>query len=202
MKYLISIIIGYLFGSVNPASMIAKHKNVNLREEGTHNLGASNTMLTIGKGYGALVMLFDIAKAFFASRLAKHLFPGAFLIELVAGCSAVVGHVFPIHMKFKGGKGLAAFGGMILAFDPMIFLILLIISLSAMLIFNYSCAMPMSAAPLFPIMAGLHTHSIIAFGIALIASAIIICKHYSNIGKAKRGEDIKIRSFIKNGFSK
>jgi len=200
IEFVICVIIGYLLGSLSPAALISKLKNKDLRTHGTGNLGATNTLLTFGKGYGALVMFLDIAKAFLVAKLAELLFPKFLLAGLAAGGGAVVGHVFPFYMKFKGGKGLAAFGGMILAFDSVIFAILLIIGIVLMLIVNYSFALPMSAAILFPIFAGVHSKSLTVFMLSLAVSLLIIVKHSENVLKARNESDIKIREYIKDNL--
>lgn len=197
MKILICLIFGYLIGSLSPSAFISKIKNKNLKEHGTKNLGATNTMLVIGKGYGALVLLFDIAKAFFAVRLADWIFPALSIAGLLAGSAAVVGHIYPFYMKFKGGKGLAAFGGLILGVDPLLFLILLALTLVLMFIINYSAAMPMAAGILFPILYGIRTGSVMAAVISAAISLVIIIKHFENVLKAIRGEDVKIREYFK-----
>lgn len=201
MKYLISLLIGYGLGSLNPAALLSKLKQQDLRSQGTHNLGASNTMLVMGKKWGALVMLFDIFKAFFSVKLARWLFPQLYAVALVAGLGAVLGHVFPFYLGFRGGKGLAAFGGMVLAYDPILFCILLVLGIILMLMFNCSVAMPMSAAPLFAILAGIQAQSLTVFCLAAVPALIIVIKHWSNIEKARSGNDVKIRSFVCNGFS-
>lgn len=189
---------GYLLGSLSPAALLSKLKNKSLRTHGTGNLGATNTMLVFGKGYGALVMLFDITKAFTAVKLAQALYPALFIAGLLAGSAAVVGHIFPFYLKFKGGKGLASFGGLILGVDPFLFLILLTIALTLMFVINYSVAMPLSAAILFPILYGIHSGSPAAFLIAAALSVLIIVKHIDNIHRVRRGEDAKIREYVKN----
>lgn len=196
MKIFICLLIGYLLGSVNPAALLSKLKKKNLREMGTHNLGASNTMLVLGKGYGALVMTFDILKAWSASKIARLLFPQMMLAGLLAGLGAVLGHIFPFYMHFDGGKGLAAFGGMALAYDPVLFLALLLLGILLMLLVNASYVVPMSAAPLFVLAVALQTKSLAATLIAAAAGTLIIVKHWSNIGKAKQGNELDIRKFI------
>lgn len=197
MKILLCTLIGYLLGSLSPAALLSKLKKKNLRKQGTGNLGATNTMLVLGKGYGALVMLFDIAKAFASVKLAQALLPEIAVVGLLAGSAAVVGHIYPFYLKFKGGKGLAAFGGLVLGVDPLLFLILLVIALVLMVAVNYSVAMPMSAAVLFPILYGFRTGDAVAVVIATAVSVLIICKHFSNVGKARRGEDARIREYVK-----
>ena len=202
MDILITILVGYLLGTLSPSALLSKIKQLDLRTQGTHNLGASNTMLVMGKKYGALVMIFDIFKGFFAAKLAKLLFPQLALAQLLAGFSAVVGHIFPFYLGFKGGKGLAAFGGMVLAYDPIVFLFLLVLGIILMLLTKASVAMPLSAGALFPVFSLIRSQSLAVFFIAAAAGILIIVKHWSNIGKARRGEDIRIRSFVRNGFKK
>lgn len=201
MKYVVCILIGYLLGSISLAALFSKLTNVNLRKSGTGNLGATNVFLILGKSYGVFVMLFDIAKAFAAAKIAQHIVPDLEYAGMLAGLGAVIGHIFPFYMKFKGGKGLAAFGGMILASDPMIFLILLVIGLILMLIFNYSVAMPMSAAVLFPILLWSRSKSIMCLLLSIAAGALIAVKHAGNITKARQGTDVKIREYLKTNFS-
>lgn len=202
MDIVLTILIGYLLGTLSPSALLAKIKQLDLRNQGTQNLGASNTMLVMGKKYGALVMLFDIFKGFIASKLAKLLFPQLAAAQLLAGFSAVVGHIFPFYLEFKGGKGLAAFGGMVLAYDPLVFLFLLTLGIVLMLLTNASVAMPLSAGALFPVFSLIRSQSLTVFFLTAAAGILIVIKHWSNIGKARRGEDVNIRSFVKNGFNK
>lgn len=200
MEILVCLLIGYLLGSLSPSALLSKIKNANLRENGTKNLGASNTMLILGKSYGVLVMVLDIAKAVISASIAKWMLPKFAIAGLLAGLGAVIGHVYPFYMGFRGGKGLAAFGGMVIAYKPLFFVFLLLFGLLLMIIFNCSWVMPMSAAILFPILVGLESHNLGMVLIAAAASLLVIVKHWSNIDKAKCGKDIKIRSFIKENF--
>lgn len=197
MKIVVCIVIGYLLGSLSPAAWLSKRKKNDLRKHGTKNLGATNVMLVMGKGYGALVMLCDIAKAFAAVRLAEWLFPSVASAGILAGSAAVAGHVYPFYLNWKGGKGLAAFGGMVLGVDPLLFVILLVITVVLMLIVNYGVAMPMSAAVLFPILYDVRGADPVNVLIAVAVGALIVYKHFSNIGKAVRGEDIRVRDYIR-----
>lgn len=197
MNVLFSLIIGYLFGSISPSAFISKMKNKNLREHGTGNLGATNTTVVFGKGYGAFVMFFDIAKSFVAYQLVGLLFPMLSLAGLLASGASIVGHIFPFYMKFKGGKGLAAFGGLILAVDPMLFLILLTVAFFAAVIFNCTVAIPISASILFPILHGIRYNDIVAIMILTAISILIVIVHIPNIYRAKRGEEKEVRTFLK-----
>lgn len=202
MYFTLYLIGSYLLGSISPSALISKIKKKDIRKHGTGNLGATNTMINFGRGWAAFVMLFDIFKAFLAVKLGHWLFADKALAAIAGGSLAVLGHVFPFYLKFKGGKGLAAYGGMILGLSPILFLILLTITVIAMFIVNYGVAMPMTAAVLFPILYGLHMHSVWAGVIAAAVSAVIAIKHFSNIGKALRGEDTPVREYVKKIFSK
>ncbi len=197
MKILFTVFFGYLLGSLSPSALIGKIKKVDLRKKGTKNLGASNTMFIFGKLWGAIVMVFDIAKSYVAVKLAEAILPAISFAGILAGCASVVGHIFPFYLKFKGGKGLASYGGMILALDPVLFLILLAISLILMLIVNYGVAMPISAGILFPLLYAFRHPGIVSVLLAVLVSVLIIIKHAPNIGKARRGEDVKVREYIK-----
>jgi glycerol-3-phosphate acyltransferase PlsY len=201
MKYLLSLLLGYGLGCLNPAALLSKLKKQDLRKQGTKNLGASNTLLVMGKKWGVLVMLFDIFKGFCSVKLAKCLFPQLFAAELVAGLGAILGHIFPFYLGFRGGKGLAAFGGLVLAYNPVLFCVLLALGLLLMLVFNCSVVMPMSAAPLFAIVSGIQSQSLVVFGLTALSALLIVVKHWSNIEKARSGKELNIRSFVRNGFS-
>lgn len=202
MNLAVSMVLGYLIGSISPSALISKIKKKDIREHGTGNLGATNTLINFGRGFGVFVMLFDFFKAFAAVKLAQWICPDKAYAGIVGGSMAVIGHVFPFYLRFKGGKGLASYGGMILALNPVLFLILLGITVAAMFIANYGVAMPMSAALLFPIMYGIHMQSWVCGLIALGISAVIATTHFSNIGKALRKEDTPVREYVKKIFHK
>lgn len=198
MKIAMCVILGYLFGSLSPSALLSKLKKKDLRDNGTGNLGATNVMLNFGKFYGVLVMLFDILKAFFTVKLTAYLFPLNTLFPFIAGTAVVVGHIFPFYMHFKGGKGLASFGGLILAYDPMAFLILFIIGMSLMLILNCAVAIPISASILLPFFELVKTSDIALFVSSLILCCIVVFAHIDNLADAYHGEAPKIREYIKN----
>ncbi len=202
MELIISIIIGYLLGSLSPAALISRKKHKNLREHGTGNLGATNTMLTFGLRYGVLVMLFDVIKAVCAFQLARYLFPEDPLSGLVAGLATPIGHMFPFYMRFKGGKGLAAFGGCILAYDPGMFLFLFILCVALMLITNHSAVVPMASSVLFTIFTTWKTKNLVVFLLTSCFSLIFIRRHKDNIMKIVNGDDADIRGYFREKLSR
>lgn len=202
MKKFLCIVIAYLIGSLSPAALIGKIKHKNLREEGTRNLGATNTTLVIGKSYGFLVMLFDVFKGFFAVRIAAKIAPEADWLPMLAGFFAIIGHCFPFYLKFKGGKGLAAFGGVLLAYSPLLFLFEFVTGIVLMLIANSGTALTYYTALTFPIFAALAGGGIPTILICIAISLFLMIKFLPNLKKAIRGEEYKSRDFLRQNFEK
>lgn len=200
MEIILCLCLGYLLGCLNPAALIGKLKSIDLRQMGTRNLGASNVLLCIGKASGFIVMVLDIAKGYFSAKLARALFPLLSVAGLVAGIGAILGHIFPFYLQFRGGKGLATFAGLVLAHDPWIFLILLVISIIAVLIVNYAYAMPMTGGFLFPVLAWLRSQNFVVLALSAISGALIVVKHWSNIARAHSGGEMPIRQYLRENF--
>ena len=187
------IVIGYLFGTISPAALIGKLKKRNLRNSGTGNLGASNVMLHYGKLLGIAVMAFDILKAFCAVRLTEYLFAEVAYVGMFAGLAAVLGHIYPFYMKFKGGKGLAAFGGMIMAYEPWLLAFVLGVGTILMLIVNYSFIMPYFAAITYVSYVAYTSRDWVLVLFASVPAILIMIMHFENIIKAIKKTDVKIR---------
>lgn len=200
MKYFIGIIVGYLLGCLSPTYLFSIIKNIDMRKSGTGNLGATNAMLTLGKKFGVIVMIFDIAKAFVPVLIYKLLFPNDHILILTVGLSTVIGHVFPFYLKFKGGKGVATFAGIVLAYNPIMFLILLLLGLCCIFCFNYFFALPISASLLFPVLVGFYTKSVIPTILAAAVGLTVILKHSRNFKRIFDGTEIKFREYFKGKY--
>lgn len=194
-EMLLSAAIGYGIGQLSPAALISKLKNKDLRENGTGNLGATNTMLVFGKSYGIAVMLFDVLKAYFAVKIAKAMFQKFLFAGLFAGCFAVIGHIFPMYLNFRGGKGVATFAGMMLAYDIRVLLGLLLVAIVIMVTTDTGYYGPISAAILFPVWLWMKVKSIVVFGGVAAVGCLIIYKHKENFANAKAGKEIRVREF-------
>ena len=108
MSYVLTFLFAYLLGCSNMALYLSKLKKIDLRSGGSKNLGASNATILMGVKAGALVALHDVGKAALAVLLANIVYPDVANIGAVAGVAAVLGHIFPAPMKFRGGKGFAS----------------------------------------------------------------------------------------------
>ena len=190
MKYLFCIIIGYLIGTINPSYMIGKLKGVDIRHKGSKNAGASNALILFGKTLGVACALFDIAKAALAIWLCGKLFPELTYSFAVTGVSCILGHIFPFYMKFRGGKGLACLGGMILAFDWRVFLIMLSCEIVVAIVTNYICFVPLSASVVFPIVYGIMRHDWWGALILCLVIPVMFFKHKENLKRIKQGTEM------------
>lgn len=202
MNYLACTAIGYTFGCVSPSYFISQFMKKDIRKSGTGNLGATNTLFHFGRKWGVMVMLFDVFKAFISVKLCQWMFPAFLLSGIIAGTAAVIGHIFPFYLNFRGGKGLACLGGFILAINWKYFLILLFIGFVLSIIVNYACCTPFSAAILFPIMYSVETKSLSVLFVLMICSAGIVYSHMDNVYKIRRGEELSVRDFLYYTFLK
>lgn len=203
MEAILSLGMGYLIGCISPAAFVAKKKNVDLKSEGTKNLGATNTALVLGKHAGYFVLFFDMVKSIFSYKLARFLFPQLVAAGIIACIGVILGHCFPVFMNFQGGKGLAAFGGLVLAHSVKLFLILLSFGIFVAFLMDYGVYLAISAATLFPILNYIRSGNLEESIIAAIASAIIIMMHWTNLRRAITGEDpIHTRDGLKKIFGR
>ena len=152
MKALFSLILGYFIGNINGAAIMGRRKHVDLKQEGTGNLGATNTTMVLGWKSGALVMAFDIFKSFLSGKLAQMLFPQLRIAGMLACIGAMLGHCFPILLHFKGGKGLAAFGGLVIYYRLLFVPIILFSALALMFLLDCGVAFPLFVAAIFPVL--------------------------------------------------
>lgn len=189
MPIAVSILLGYLIGGINPAYLIAKYKGFDIRKRGSGNAGASNAVITMGKKVGAISALLDIFKAYLAVVIAGLLFPEAPLAKAFMGASCILGHIFPIYMKFRGGKGLASLGGVILAFHPLVFVILLAVELVIVLIVDYICIVPITASVAFPIIYISMTQDRVGAILYGLLAFVIFFKHIENLKRIRSGTE-------------
>ena len=196
MQALICLLIGYLLGSISPAAILSQVTGTDLRKEGTGNLGATNTILVLGKKLGILVMVLDIFKSYLAARLCQRLFQKFLLAGMLAALGAIIGHIHSVFLHFHGGKGVAALGGMMLYYNPAYFWLLIAVAIVLMLITNLGVVGPASAALLFPVLVYFSSGSLAMTAVASAAGLLILLAHRENILKIKNGQEILVNSFL------
>ncbi|MDE6671134.1 MAG: glycerol-3-phosphate acyltransferase [Ruminococcus sp.] len=195
MNIFLCILLGYLVGNINPAYIISKLNGFDIREKGTGNAGASNITVVMGKKAGIFTALFDIFKAFAVTVIAVKLFPDTESARILSGVSCILGHIFPVFMKFHGGKGLACLGGMILSYNPVVFLLLLLAEMVIALVADYIAVVAPSGTVIFTLIYFFMTGDIIGTSMMALVSVIIFFKHLENFRRIRRGEETHI-SFL------
>lgn len=180
-KYLTVILIGYLVGSVNPAYILGKLNGFDIREKGTGNAGASNIKMQLGWSAFFIVAIYDALKAFICMMIVSYIYPGDIVLKVLVGCAAVIGHMFPFYLNFKGGKGFASCIGIGFAFNYKIFIIVFILALILAFITNWivtGTLTYMFALPIITFVTNEHYIITISF---LLVSLIMLYKHIPNI---------------------
>ncbi len=192
-------IISYLLGSVNFSIILSrKIENEDIRESGSGNAGSTNMLRTYGKGIAIATMIGDMLKVAVAIGIAHLIFgnelysKNEILIKSFAGFFCVLGHIFPVFFKFKGGKGVATAGGMVLLIDWRIGLILLAIFLIAVAITRWVSLGSIIMAALYPVLTYIFYKDLTLTVIAVVFAVIIIYKHKSNIKKIVNGTENKL----------
>ncbi len=199
MNILWCVLLGYLLGSINPSYIIGMIKGFDIRKKGSGNAGASNALIVMGKWVAIVSAVFDIAKAWFSYWFAQNFW--AFMVVgynisgAVAGAACIIGHILPIFMKFRGGKGLACLGGVILAFDSKVFVAMLMAELIIVLIVDYICIVPMTASVIFPAIYSVKTNNWIGGLILLVPGILMFLKHIENIKRIRKGKEAHL-SFL------
>ena len=151
---LLCVLFGYLIGNINPSYIIGRIRGFDIRKKGSGNAGASNAVITMGKAIGVSSAIFDILKATAAYVLAVFIFKDLPFASEIAGAACVLGHMFPVVMGFKGGKGLACLGGVALGMDFRFFFALLLSVILIAILTNYICCAPIFASIILPLCYG------------------------------------------------
>ena len=199
MNYIIVIIILYFIGAVSPAKIITeKVLGVDIRDVNSKSAGTSNAVMTLGVKYGSLVGILDLLKGLAPVLILRFLFPNNDIIWFVGGLSAVVGHIYPIHMGFHGGKGTATFGGMLFAIAPLYTLGLVILFTILTVLIDYIAVSTLIIILLVPI--GMYFEDYSYISIILVSLYVLLSfhKHYINFKRIYKKEEVG----LKKAFSK
>jgi glycerol-3-phosphate acyltransferase PlsY len=201
MNELLLIVLAYLIGSIPTAVWISKHFfDIDIRNYGSGNAGATNTYRVLGSRWGTYVMIADMLKAVIAVKLAFFL-PDAHEYELYLinlqlglGLAAVLGHVFPIWANFRGGKGVASLFGMVLGIQPNVALCCVGIFIVVLFLTRWVSLSSIIACIAFPIFILFifnepeHLYRIFAVIVALM----VVYTHQKNIGRLLNGSESKV----------
>lgn len=197
MGYFLAAAMGYLIGSSNMAYWISKIKKVDIRKNGSGNLGASNATVLLGWGAGVIVALHDIGKAVLAVLLANLVFPELEYAGAVAGVACVMGHIFPFYLKFKGGKGLASFWGAVVALNWKLGLALFVLGVLITVVTDFISIATLTISVAAPVGLWLVDGGVMIPLILCVATVVMIFKHIENIQRICNRTEIGLRSTAK-----
>jgi acyl-phosphate glycerol 3-phosphate acyltransferase len=185
IKLILIAVISYLLGDINPAIVIGKIKGVDIRKEGSGNPGMTNAIRVMGIGAGIAVFAVDVLKAFASVKIGYALAgdTGA----MIAFAAVVLGHCFPALYGFKGGKGVAASFGAVLALNWQSALIVLAVAAVLFLIFRRMSIGSLGAAISYPFLVHHFAAQYTYFGIAVALFLLIM--HRENIVRLFKGEE-------------
>ncbi|MDF1997741.1 glycerol-3-phosphate 1-O-acyltransferase PlsY [Peribacillus frigoritolerans] len=187
------VVFSYLLGSIPTALIVGKAGyGIDIRKQGSGNLGATNTFRTLGVKAGIIVTVVDILKGTTAGLL-----PVIFSVDiniLLIGLFASIGHSFPIFAKFKGGKAVATSSGVLLAYDYRIFLITILIFIISLYLFKMvSLASIISSVIIFIYALIFSSSDIILLVVLGVLSIFVIYRHKENIKRIKNNTEPKIK---------
>ncbi len=205
MPYLPGLIVAvaaYLLGSIPFGFLLVlAFRKEDIRTKGSGNIGATNVVRSGGKGLGALTFVLDAVKGYIAVLAAGWILVwiGSSTLSLqnaqaIAAIFAILGHMHPVWLRFKGGKGVATAFGVFLALSPRAALIGLAIFLVVFLIWRYVSLASIVSAVVFPIAALLLAHgqiTLLLAAVTVLVPLIVIAKHYQNIARLLQGTEYR-----------
>lgn len=190
MSIATTLVVAYLLGSIPFSLLAGRLAGVDLRTVGSGNLGATNVFRTLGRSAGIAVMVLDISKGTAAVLIARALTPDPW--PLAAAALAILGHIFPVWTRFKGGKGVAVVAGTLIGLAPVTIGVLVGLWLVVVLTTRYvslaSIVCALVATPL-AVLIGVPWPSVVFVGLAAL---LVLMRHRENIVRLLRGKENRI----------
>lgn len=192
MTYAIVLLGSYILGSIPFGLLLASVAGLgDIRSIGSGNIGATNVLRTGNKTVALLTLLCDILKGAAAVATVRWIWPDATLLPAAAALAAVIGHLFPVWLKFKGGKGVATAGGALLTLAWPVGVVSAVIWFLVAAVFRYSSLASLVAVASTPLLALYFLDETQAMFVAATA-ALIWIRHHTNIRRLLKGEEPKI----------
>lgn len=202
MIFVVIAFVGYILGSIPFGFLVAKCAGVDIRAAGSGNIGATNVVRTLGKAYGYPVFLLDFLKGFGAVKIAILIASRSTLaipIELagiVAGICSVIGHSYPVWLRFKGGKGVATSAGVVFGLMPLVALIAGVIWILVFLIGRYVSLASIIAAIALPISCAVllwfgHLRAPVLLYFSILLALVVVARHRTNISRLRSGRELR-----------
>ncbi len=189
MTFLI-LVLAYLLGSIPFGVLLARLQKVDLRTQGSGNIGATNVARVLGKKAGALTLLGDLAKGMLAVALADRLLGDPAWVAL-AGLMALLGHLHSVFLGFRGGKGVATGLGIFLYLMPVAAGLSVTVFALALMASGFVSIGSIAAALFLPVAGVFQKAPPATLGLALVSAALIIFKHRDNISRLFAGTEAR-----------
>jgi len=194
MAYIVVALISYLIGSIPNGLIIGRtFCNIDIRQFGSKNIGATNAFRVLGVKPAIAVLVTDAAKGIAGVYLGTYLI-GTPIAELVGGIFAMMGHNWPVFLKFKGGRGVATGLGVIAMLVPQVTICVFVIWLIIVYLTRYVSLASIIAALLVPIGMWLVHVQLEVFWFGMIAALFVVLRHKPNIERLLKGEELKIKA--------
>ncbi|MBU1418227.1 MAG: glycerol-3-phosphate 1-O-acyltransferase PlsY [Proteobacteria bacterium] len=192
ITFFAALLVSYLVGAIPFGLLFSRRAGMDVRREGSGNIGATNVTRVLGKKLGILTLLCDVAKGFIPVFLASIILPHGDNRELfvgLCGLATVLGHMFPIYLSFRGGKGVATALGVFLYFSPWAIFTVLFVFVAVVAVTGFVSAGSLAAAGLIPLCIWLLDGNTSVLLPAFVIVVLIWIKHSSNIARICRGEE-------------
>lgn len=198
VQVMISAFIGYGFGCFQTAYIIGKiFGKTDIRSQGTGNAGASNVTMVLGWKYGAATAVVDILKASLAVIAVNYVYPNSKELLFTAGAFAILGHIFPVFLKFRGGKGAASLVGMLLAIDFKIAVIAILAIVIITLVIDYIALGSIAMFAVLPVSTYYFNYPLFCTIIGIGLAILCLYKHKSNIERIIKKEEVGLRKVVR-----
>ncbi len=200
LQIIICIVLGYIVGSFSTGYIIGIINHVDIREMGSGNAGTTNAFRTLGKKAGIITFIGDFLKAFLVVLLVRFVIYSDVecvkLLELICGFGCVLGHNFPVWLKFHGGKGIAVTAGVFVAIDPLILPFGIPLFAILVLTTKYVSVGSLAVLTLFPIWNAVRFRDLSCYwaivGVSCLYTAMAFFQHRQNIKRLMNGTENKI----------
>lgn len=189
MTIVILAIIAYLFGAVPFGLLVAKSRGMDIREKGSGNIGATNVFRVVGKGWGTFTFLLDALKGFIPSFVFPLIGDVDPVYGVLFGIAAILGHSFPVYLRFKGGKGVATSAGMLLGVAPAAVGIGFLVWISCLLLSRIVSLASILAALAVGISVWFLKDSVVVCSALSILAVLVVWLHRANIKRLLNGTE-------------
>ncbi len=191
MNLVLAITFGYLVGALPFAFLITRARGIDLRQAGSRNLGAANVLRTVGVAPAVTVMVLDVAKGALAVIVIQSVM-GDLLPSIAAGLAAIVGHIYPFWLRFRGGKGVATSAGVFAVLAPSAMAVAALVFVITIFMTRFVSAGSIVAAIALPVAASVGGAPAPVFAAAVLAAVIVIVRHRGNMSRLAAGTERRI----------